>query len=119
MGDCFITIHSIICMFYTHVCMLYITILNKVRSIPLFLSSVCSIFIEQMQNFTHIDDFFLFLTYLSGCFYIMVLLLILQNVCVSGSKGPETSVFCRACFVGVSFLICLTGLDNLQGFFQL
>ena len=45
-----------------------------------------------MQNFTHIGA--LFLTYLSGCFYRTMFLLILQNVHVLGSKVPEASVFC-------------------------
>lgn len=106
MGDGFILIHYIIHMCCATLCMLYVTTLNKVRSVPLFLFSLCSIiFIEQMQNFTSIGVL-LFLTYLSGCFYRTMFLLILPNGHVSGSMVPEASVFCRACFVGVPFLTC-------------
>lgn len=57
----------------------------------LFLFSLCSIIlIEQMQIFT-IMNVFLFLTYLSGCFFRTMFLLILQNVHMS--KIPEGSVF--------------------------
>lgn len=102
MSGYFVIIHRLL---QFSVSIWYITIQNKAKSVPLFLSSLCFIiFIEQMQNFTHIGA--LFLTYLSGCFHRTMFLLILQNVHVLGSKVPEASVF-AVCSVGVSFQTCL------------
>lgn len=103
MGGGFILIHYFIHMCCATLCMLYVTILNKARSVPLFLFSLGSIiFIEQMQNFTSIGVL-LFLTYLSGCFYRTMFLLILPNGHVSGSTVPEASVSLSSLFCGNIF----------------